>query len=436
MTTHTTAAARWRRTLARLGVAALAMGGTLGTAATSHAYLVDPGGGGSGPSVLCSYAQRAECSGMGGTAHMEDGECHCLVFEWVPRRVINASDGDVGLVPIDGRGSPTVTTLTREIGQFHRHTVMFHDSGRQTRHDTMFVDDAEDGTIDGEDYVGRVLLGAAGLNGNDLNNGAPGAITQTIDQTYAIERLASTGLILKPALVLSWDYGFATLVEADREAFVDAVTDALATDAYYKLSDYTMQDSMSLPFDTDRRSGDLRGSHCAGYIAEFYRDQGFSLPDVAYPAALRDDVAGILYTQVRAECRAGLTGWGQLGFLFRACGTVANQVVNCFADLGCGNRSNDWEDGVGTGSATSPDNLLPDVFRYSGSTTYDWDGTELSDPGSAGPYVPLTGGTLTTHPGTTDPDTGSTAGNSASPFQRVEAQRLAGGYYTYTDMVL
>ena len=392
-----------------------------------------------GASAQCSVWDLTTCAGMGGVVASRSGDCWCDIYEWVPRRAVNASDGDVGVVPIDGRGSEIVATVTQEIGQFHRHAVMFYGDGDYTRHDTMYMADGEDGSESdaGGDYVEvrTPLIGEVRLDGDDLANGLPGAISQTVDDTYDLGRLADTGLVLKPAQQMTFSrLGGTVITEPNRSFFEAAVTAARSTSAYYKLSDYTDMDSMGLAW-SSTRTGDLRGSHCSGFVTDAFRDQGLSLANVTYPEALRQDVAEVLFDQVRDECRAETGIWSDLlaglTLHWSACTNIANQVVNCFADLGCDNTSNDWRDGVGSGSAVSPDNLLPDSFRYTGTRTYDWDGTTLSN--GTGPAYPLLGTTVS-HPGLSgsEPTTSST---SVSPFQRVEALRYSGGYAVLTDSV-
>ena len=386
----------------------------------------------------CTTTDLMTCLTEGGVLATRDGACWCDVYEWVPRRVANADDGDVGIVPIDGRGSEVVATVTEAIGQLHRHAVMFYDDGRYTRHDTMYMSDGEDGSESdaGGDYV-RVrqpLIGAVRLDEDDLTNGLPGAISQTIDDTYDRGRLAATGLVLKPELRITLTRTGMTFSEPDRASFEAAVTAARSTAAYYKLSDYTDMDSMSRPW-SSTRTGDLRGSHCSGYVTHFFRAEGLSVADVTYPEAIRQDVAEILFDEVRGQCRNQTNAWSDflavISGHWSACTNVANQVVNCFADRGCGDLTNGWRNGVGPGVAVSPDNLLPDSFRFHGSTEYDWDGIELT--AEVNGAIPLNG-RLVNHPGLSgsEPTTSST---STSPFERVEALRYSGGYAVLVDSI-
>ncbi len=383
----------------------------------------------------CSAFDMLQCASMGGVPDARNGQCWCDVYDWVPRRVANASNGDVGIVPIDGNGSDVVETVTREIGQFHRHSVMFYSDGRRTRHDTMYIFDDDDGSMDdpGGDYVTiyKPLIGKVRFDGDELQNGLPGAISQTIDDTVRRGRLSDTGLILKPAMRLVPSGGFFggwSFQEVGRDQFEGAVTDARNESAYYKLGDYTEMDSMSLPWASDR-DGDLRGSHCSGYITHYFREQGLGIADVFYPESLREDVAETLYSQVRTKCRNEV---GLLAEIKHTCGNLANQVVNCFADLSCWDTKDTWRDAVGTGSAVSPDNLLPATFRYTGNVDYEWDGGTTLTNGS-GPMVNQMGTTVD-HPGLSGTEPG-VAATSQSPFQRVAAMSMVGGYATLSHSV-
>jgi hypothetical protein len=394
------------------------------------------GGNSSGASsdddATCTLPQIDDCLDMGGVVDQGPQACWCEIYEWVPRRVINASDGDVGLVPIDGRGSEVVTALTQAIGQLHRHSVMFYGAGSYARHDTMYLADGEDGSSadPGGDYVPVLtpLIGNVRFDPDALKNGLPGAISQSIDDIYDRGRLAATGLILKPALTANLEQG--GFHEPDRARFEAAVSAARATHGYYKLSDYTHEDSMDRTWSTSR-SGDLRGSHCSGYVAYFYRAQGLSLGEVSYPRSLRNAVGELLFDDVRDACRDETGFWDDLlatlSGHWSACTNIANQVVNCFGDLGCGNVSDDWRTQIGTGAAVSPDNLLPASFRYYGlDHDYAWEETTLS--------TASVNGTSVAHPGLTGAHA-STSANSASPFKRVEALRYSGGYLTRTDRI-
>ena len=383
-----------------------------------------PGGGGT---FDCTESQTFACLNYHGgvTTFDENGACACEIATWVPRQVVNAQDGDVGIVPLDNRGDATVGVVTREIGQFHRHAVMFHDNGRQTRHNTMLL----------ENTRMEPSPGAIRLRPNELENGLPGAITQTIDATYNSGRLSSSGLILKPAMSLGIVGGQFVTYEPNRPRFEAAVADALTTEGYYKLSDYSNQDSMSRPYDTTRQ-GDQGGSHCSGYAAEFYRDQGLPIADVSYPQSLRQRVAQTLFAETRSACRDKFGRFtpilGALTGQWKVCRDIAHQVTNCFADLGCGDTSATWQSGVGGGSAVSPDNLLPSEFRYRGTATYNWDGTTLA---AGTGLVDVLFGTPTDHPGLSGAEPGVSA-TTQTPFERAEAMEFSGGYFNYSLIVL
>ncbi|MEO0325430.1 MAG: hypothetical protein AAF447_20910 [Myxococcota bacterium] len=392
-------------------------------------------------SASCSFLDTLRCVDMRGVAVSSGAACYCDIYERTPLRVANARTGDVGIVPIDGRGSEIVTVLTEEIGQFHRHAVMFWNDGRRTRHNTMYVFDGEDGSVSdpGGDYVRsyRPLIGKVRFDGDELRNGLPGALSQSIDDTFDRGRLSEAGLVLKPGLrmvlsppTIGGGGGF-SVTEPDRAAFERAVLAARGTRAYYKLGDYTDMDSMSRPWSSNRTSGDHRGSHCSGFITDFFRDEGLAIADVFYPRSLRQDVAEVLFTEVRDACRNEIAGWKRtFSGHWSACSNVANQVVNCFADRDCWDTGNGWRrgSGVDSGSAVSPDNLLPDEFRYAGTRTYRWDGDTLRNGTSSGSvmvYYPDLG-TRVDHPGLGGVEPG-VAATATSPFERVEALRYTGG---------
>lgn len=69
---------------------------------------------------------------------------------------------------------------------------------------------------------------------------------------------------------------------------------------------------MSRPW-SSTRSGDLRGSHCSGYVTDHFRDEGLPIDDVFYPESLREDVAEVLYEEVRDMCRNETGFWSDLG---------------------------------------------------------------------------------------------------------------------------
>ena len=188
----------------------------------------------------CTPSQNNSCLfDRGGVPAFEDGLCVCYLLAWVPRQVTNAEKGDVGLVPIAGNdsGDPVVRTALGSLGQAHRHSVMFYSNGTMIRHDTMYTDQI---------HVDEPAVGKVQLDAYELRNGTPGAISQSIDDAFANGSLVEEGLLLKPGL----NYvNILTGVETNfRKMFKDAVDTAIATPAYYKLSDYTDMTSMLLPF--------------------------------------------------------------------------------------------------------------------------------------------------------------------------------------------
>jgi len=332
--------------------------------------------------TACTADQNYSCLfNRNGDPEFENGICVCYAAKWVPRQVTNADKGDVGLVPIAGNngGDPVVRVALGSLGQAYRHSVMFFSDGQMIRHNMMYTDQIE---------VKEPLVGKVRLDADQLRNGTPGAISQSIDDAFADGSLVDDGLLLKPG---SSYINLFTGVKTDpRQAFEDAVDLAVATRAYYKLSDYTDMTSMLLPW-KQSGVGDLRGSHCSGYISWAFGQVGLAIAPVSYGEAIRRDVAGEVHDAVVDLVNDSLDGKSGLGtfaiHLFKpnAAENIANQVVNCFAGLDCASIDPDWDTiGPGDGLASSPDNLLPGI------------------------------------------------GNSA--FKTIEAQVVAGGYYASTRL--
>ena len=396
-----------------VGIAVLS--GTISLGAVAQARLAvpdgaDPGSGsstGTAPGATdCTPTQNNSCLfDRGGVPAFEDGLCVCYLMAWVPRQVTNAEKGDVGLVPIAGNdsGDPVVRTALGSLGQAHRHSVMFYSNGTMIRHDTMHTDQI---------YVQEPAIGKVQLDAHDLRNGTPGAISQSIDDAFADGSLVEEGLLLKAGR--SYINIFTGVETNVRKMFKDAVDPAIATPAYYKLSDYTDMTSMLLPF--SGKGDDLKGSHCSGYISWAFGQVGLAITPVRYDEAIRRDVASAVHDAVvdmvndSLDGKSGVTTFVIHVFKPNAAENIANQVVNCFAGLDCASTDPDWDTlGPGDGLASSPDNLLPSTFVLSGSKTYDWNGAVLSA-------------------GQVEIDSGTTT----SPFKNVEAQVVAGGYYART----
>jgi hypothetical protein len=413
---------------------------TLALPASVHAQEPYPEG---QPGDVCSVAQVVSCADEGGVVNTTLGYCRCIDTYWVPRQIVNAEDGDVGLVPNipnSGDGNDLVKLILGSAGQLHRHTVMFWNDGLSTRHNTMYFDPDEDGFAGGPAYV-RVNYVSRKFNPDDLRNGTPGALSQTVDSTFNRGRLEATGLLLKPFCSI-----FTTDCSGLRDRFAAAVDGALTTPAYYRFSDYTDQVGMSSPWSTSR-IGDLRGTHCSGYVVDSFANEGFTISEFFYDASLRLMIGELLHDKIHdmvmdetwlVTLVAAIVAVGPLAFGYQAdiANRISNQVTNCFADLGCANTSDEWETASGTGSANSPDNLLPTSFALTGTNTYrwyHWTATTASGTGtpSSSTYSPALscspsgGGFQACTPVRYDND----AGVVQTPFQTVEAQIMTGGYW-------
>ncbi|HYC56510.1 MAG TPA: hypothetical protein VEL28_16390 [Candidatus Binatia bacterium] len=289
--------------------------------------------------------------------------CRCIVWDMVDPQVTNAAKGAVGLVPVsDGGGEDIVRLIMAELGQNHRHAVIFT-SPSQIRHNTSYDE------VDEDDLETNTKLKPA-----ILRNAQPGILTESVSSALASERLGYSGLLLKtPPDIIS---------QAGAEAAADV---ALATEGYYKISDYSGLDGMALPYagpgTNDYDTDDLKGTMCSGLVHYAYTDIGFVLTDSFYSASLRNDVAEVLFEQLRDDIKAGLGFWQALGNVFTSTAKkIANQVTNCFAGLGCADNNDTWESGVGSARTVSPDNLLPEEFDVTGTGEAPW-GNGFIEPG-------------------------------------------------------
>src|SRR5262249_214416 len=153
---------------------------------------VEGEGGNTPNSVGCTGVQIASCEAMeGGAPVYQIDKCYCDISYWVPRQVTNAKEGDVGLVPIAGNsgGEQLVRATLSAVGQLHRHAVMFYGDGMNVRHNTMYEEEIR---------VIQPFVGDVRLDRDDLRNGMPGALSQTIDAAFARGRIFIEGLVLKP----------------------------------------------------------------------------------------------------------------------------------------------------------------------------------------------------------------------------------------------
>ncbi len=317
-------------------------------------------------------------------------KCKCIVDELVGAQVINAEKGDVGLVPVNTPGGEDiVVTIFHAIDQRHRHAVIFLDP-HTVRHNTAYDEPDEDDLLDNNEFK----LGP-------LNNATPGIVTESVPTAISKGRLAYEGLLLKPAA--DWI----------RPAFEAAADEALGIEGYYKISDYSGLDGMTLPYGSagtaNWNNNELRGTMCSGLVHWAFTEAGMVISEAFYSAALRNDVADVLYDTVKDDIGANLGFFQEIGSFFFT-GTqkkLANQVVNCFAGLGCDDNTDTWKQGVGSAYSVSPDNLLPQQFTLQGSGCAPWGDREIC----AGDVV-------------VNPD-----GAAVTPFLRVEPMQYLGAHW-------
>jgi len=400
---------RWRATF-------LFALGALGSAPAS-AQFFDPT-----PVFGCSAAQRSSCEDIeGGRAISVSSppctgwscpppigpSCVCEILVSSPPRVVNARRGDVGLVPRDGGGDPTVDAVMGALGQWHRHAVMYSDDGRHVTHATTYW----------KAWLGTFNVAHMRLNAFDLEHAAPNRretpefprgqdLRQALSESWGwrphslcdptnpreCSRLARRGLVLKPA------------TEAERGSFQRALARAESVyESYYRISDYTILDGMGFP---PRSGAQRRGTHCAGLVHFAFSPEYPGFMPIRYGAGIRGQAGVAIFDVIHARAPAPFRN------------RIANQVANCFSGR-CNDTSDKWRTNPGVGLTVSPDNLLPERFFVSSpvrSTTFNGGGNRYDvDPVDLGEdFVEQTGDRVF------NPN-----GNPTSPFQRVEPQVFA-----------
>lgn len=323
--------------------------------------------------------------------------CTCNVYEMIDAHVTNARRGDVALTPTtDGRGEDIVRTIMEALGQNHRHALMFIDDGQHLRHTTAL------NSFDADDLETNTLL-----KPEVLENATPGMLTDTITSALASGRLGYSGLLLTHSPTTDVIF---------RPFFEDAAAHAEAAEGYYKINDYTNLDGMDLayasPGSTAWEDSPLRGTHCSGFMHWAFEEAGLTISEHYYSRNLRKDIAKLLHRMIRDDISSGLGFWQSIGAsILGVRKKIANQVVNCFADLGCDNNDNDWKRQIGASYNVAPDNLLPEDFTLRGSGCAPWE----AQPACAG-------------------DTIDNAANGApiTPFTWVEPLNLVGSSWQHT----
>jgi len=319
--------------------------------------------------------------------------CKCIVDQLVGAQVVNAEKGDVGLVPLDTPGGEDIVkTIFRAIEQNHRHAVIFLDA-HTIRHDTSYDEITEDDLLD----ANELKLGP-------LDNAEPGIVTESVEEALASGRLAYTGLLLKPG------------ADFIRPAFEDAADAALGAEGYYKISDYSGLVGMTYPYSAPGTASwetlERKGTMCSGLVDWAFGQAGMIVSDGFYSASLRNDVAEVLHQTIEDQIAASLGFWETIGsFLITGSKKkIANQVVNCFAGLGCDDNTDTWKSGVGSAYSVSPDNLLPEEFTLQGTGCAPWGSVEIC----AGDHV-------------VNPN-----GAAVTPFLRVEPMQVLGARWEET----
>ncbi len=274
--------------------------------------------------------------------------CYQTSSYWVPARITNAKAGDTILT----RGANGVAgTILATMGQWYTHAGMVTNTGSNIRHNTMDPDKIE---LD-KNWIGAVK----GWKGGSLENGYPGIITDTTDQGCGLRNSSYFSGTEKSFNCNTSD----VLVKPYNSADYSKVNVALGKMNYmqghYRLYAYT--NIYQLPYSNVKTAG--KGNMCSGtvWLSHYYAGNGVST--MAYTAAARQTGAQALFNWTKDQL-ADQTGWFKrsinalLSLNFNMRTDMANQLVNCMTFNDCGNRSDRWKNGVGTGTSVSPDNLM------------------------------------------------------------------------------
>jgi hypothetical protein len=144
-----------------------------------------------------------------------------------------------------------------------------------------------------------------------------------------------------------------------------AAAEAVASYAQGLGGSYRMQEFSNLRY-FDHDEG---GTTCSGFVWWAWAKSGRGyIPPAHYSEAIRVAGGHVIYDNVYS---IALT---RIPFPFDqsdetkawVARRVANQVVNCFLDRGCGNTDSDWDTYPGVGLTAGPDDLLP----RAGNTAY------------------------------------------------------------------
>lgn len=275
------------------------------------------------------------------------------VLPWCAR-VASSVNGAKGDILLTEASDGPIRAILQSVGQRFTHSGMLLSSGR-VRHNTMEVE--------------RVAVDTSNLrlNPNHLQNGRPGTVTQGIDRAFFGD-VNNFGQFISSTR--EFFAGRTTILAGNNnlpsgaKGFRTKAADRIASmDGNYRLFAYTNMNWRD-PF---RRSNN-DGNHCSGTI--FHALDRADAPGIGlfdYTAQQRDQAAPVLFENIRSKVRNEDLGfWGSLANVFtgitstahtRMARNVGNQVVNCMAFNRCSDLGSGWKNGVGSGSAVSPQDL-------------------------------------------------------------------------------
>ena len=252
--------------------------------------------------------------------------------------------------------------LLNSLGQTYSHSGMAM-SDRAIRHNTGYQDAID--TVD----TGLLPQRLKGTGNFSLRDAWPGVVDQTVEAaTSTMEFIIPNGYVLHSSpfdpMAALWAR------EGQRRAAADLMTRFRGWYSFFSYTNIHWAD----PFRTTAGDGNM----CSGSIFHANRlanNIGWVNENVRhYPADVRQNAANLLFREIQSKVRAAPNWLGDVAFgindffggtsLNTFAQRVANQFVNCMAFEDCNNTTARWQNGVGTGSSLSPDDLLNVAFWY------------------------------------------------------------------------
>ena len=256
---------------------------------------------------------------------------------------INAKKGDIVLTS----NYPLTYQFLKVIGGYWGHCGMvMDDKGTTIRHCNIHMDEIK---IDWHAILG-VKIYPKGFVPDNLSNGMPGFITQTIDEAFFSKKpdfFIENGFILKP-------------LEQNEEKFrpyLHKIADKMAEiDGYYRLSSLI---NLNQQDDSNQRKKN-RGTSCSGaiYFAHKFCGKEMNLAEISTDKIkkMAENVRNYLWTIAKEQY--GVIGSSLLKI--SDLGTkMGNQVVNTYIADKSSDYTDWWKRNIVSTVTIAPDHILP-----------------------------------------------------------------------------